>query len=59
LDTRNANEVFTDTGEPDYTTRISTIGRDVYSKNTVEEFIVYSHWYSIPREILFGIKISI
>jgi outer membrane receptor for ferrienterochelin and colicin len=59
LDTRNANNVFTDTGEPDYTTRIPTIGRDVNSKNTVEEFIVYPHWYSIPREILFGIKISI
>ena len=58
LDIRNANIVFGDTGEPDYTTRVSNVGRDIHSINTVEEFIIYPHWYSVPREIIFGIKLS-
>ncbi len=58
FDTRNANNVFSDTGEPDYTTSASNVGRDIYSTNTVEEFIIYPDWYSTPREILLGIKLS-
>jgi len=58
FDARNANYVFSDSGEPDYTTRVTNVGRDIHSKNTVEEYIIYPHWYSVPREILIGIKLS-
>lgn len=59
FDTRNATIVFADSGEPDYTTTIANVGSDESRINTVEEYIVYPHWYSTPREILFGIKISL
>lgn len=58
LDTRNATSVFTDTGEPNYTNSIANVGADKNRTNTVEEFIVYPHWYSTPREILFGVKLA-
>ncbi|PIS30787.1 MAG: hypothetical protein COT43_01020 [Candidatus Marinimicrobia bacterium CG08_land_8_20_14_0_20_45_22] len=59
LDTRNATNVFSDTGEPDYTNSIANVGSDENRTNTVEEYIIYPHWYSVPREILFGIKLSL
>jgi len=58
LDARNATSVFSDTGEPDYTNSTANVGSDVNRTNTVEEYIKYPHWYSAPREILFGIKVS-
>lgn len=58
LDTRNATSVFSDTGEPNYTNSIANVGSDENRTNTVEEYIVYPHWYSAPREILFGIKLA-
>jgi len=59
LDIRNPNSVWADTGQPDKTFLISNVSRDDLSWNTVEEFILFPYWYSAPREILWGIKISL
>lgn len=58
LDTRNAVKVFGDTGQPDYSTEINTIGENSQRPNTVEEYFRYPDHYGEPRNVQFGLEIS-
>ena len=56
LDLRNATNVYSDTGEPDYTTTAENVNPDPERNNTVREYLQNPTFYSAPREIQWGIE---
>lgn len=59
FDIRNPSSVWADTGLPDKTFTTDNVSKDETAWNTVEEYILFPFWYSAPREILWGLKISL
>lgn len=61
LDTRNALNVYADTGSPDYTTTISPSSK-IYNPlrvGTVEDYMLRPEWYSEPRRIQLGFTVGL
>ncbi len=58
FDNRIAVNVFGDTGQPDFTTELQSVGFDPNRPNTPEEFIKYPHHYGEPRNVQLGFEIS-
>lgn len=58
LDNKNPIRVFGDTGQPDFTTEIQTIGENSQRPNTPEEYVKYPNHYGEPRSVQFGFEIS-
>lgn len=58
LDNKVINNVFGDTGKPDFTTEGQNIGEDPARPNTVEEYLKYPWNYGEPRNVQFGFELS-
>ncbi|OGU82144.1 MAG: hypothetical protein A2W11_07445 [Ignavibacteria bacterium RBG_16_35_7] len=58
LDNRIPVRVFGDTGQPDFTTELQTVGFDPRRPNTPEEFIKYPGNFGEPRNVQFGIDLA-
>jgi len=58
LDNRIPIRVFGDTGQPDFTTELQTVGFDPRRPNTLEEYIKYPDHYGEPRNVQFGIDLA-
>ncbi|MGD8782201.1 MAG: TonB-dependent receptor [Ignavibacteria bacterium] len=57
LDQRDATNVYSDTGSPDYTTEINP-DNILYNSDrvsTVEDYVLQPSWYTSPRQIQFGV----
>lgn len=59
LDNRVVVNVFGDTGLPDFTTEAQNVGYDPNRPNTVAEYLRYPDHYGEPRNIQFGLDISL
>jgi outer membrane receptor for ferrienterochelin and colicin len=57
FDTRDATNVYGDTGSADYTTTINPVKIPYNSSRvgTVEDFVLQPSWYTTPRQIQFGL----
>lgn len=57
LDQRDATNVWTDTGSPDYTTTIdpSIVPYNESRVSTVEDFVNQPTWYTAPRQVHVGL----
>lgn len=58
LDIQNPNNVYADTGEPDYTTEARNVSEQAERNNTVEEYLKHPEWYVPPREIQWGVEVN-
>ncbi|MDO8548794.1 MAG: TonB-dependent receptor, partial [Ignavibacteria bacterium] len=58
LDNRIPIRVFGDTGQPDFTTELQTVGNNPNRPNTAEEYVKYPDHYGEPRNVQFGIDLS-
>ncbi len=58
LDNKVVQNVFADTGSPDYTTQAQNIGYDPARPNTVEEYLKNPTNYAAPRLIQVGFEFS-
>lgn len=58
LDTRVPVNVFSDTGQPNFTTITQDIGADLRRPTSVADYIKYPTNYGEPRNIEFGIELS-
>ncbi len=58
LDNQVVVNVFTDTGDPDYTTENQNVQEDPDRPNTVDEYQNYPWHYGEPREVQLGLEWS-
>ncbi|QQS36539.1 MAG: TonB-dependent receptor [Ignavibacteriales bacterium] len=58
LDNRIPVTVFGDTGQPDFTTELQSVGFDPRRPNTPEEFIKYPGHFGEPRNVQFGFDLA-
>lgn len=59
FDRLNEIDVFGDTGRAGNTLQDKTISESSARVNTIEEYLVYPHFYSTPREIQIGLEIDL
>jgi hypothetical protein len=60
LDLRDATNVYTDTGSPDYTTTINPaeVPYNAARVSTVEDFVNQPTWYTAPRQVQVGLALE-
>ncbi|MCL4538207.1 MAG: TonB-dependent receptor [Bacteroidetes bacterium] len=58
LDAHNVVNVWTDTGEPNFTTSVNGLGEDPQRPNSIAEYIRYPWYYAAPRLVQTGIRLS-
>ncbi len=58
LDARNVVNVWSDTGEPNFTTSVQNVSEDPARPNTVAEYIKFPGNYAVPRLVQTGIEFS-
>ncbi|MDP4173771.1 MAG: TonB-dependent receptor [Bacteroidota bacterium] len=58
LDARTVVNVFSDTGEPDFTLSAVNVAPDANRHNTVEEYLRYPTFYGEPRQVQLGLELS-
>jgi len=58
LDTKVVVNVFSDTGQPDFTTIGQSVGADARRPTSVQDYLKYPWNYGEPRNIQFGIEFS-
>ena len=58
LDTRVPVNVFSDTGQPNFTTITKDVGADPRRPTSVADYVKYPTNYGEPRNIQFGIELS-
>jgi hypothetical protein len=58
LDQRDATNVYTDTGSPDYTTASQSIPYNVKRVSTVDDFVNQPSWYTAPRQVQLGLTLG-
>ena len=58
FDQRSPTNVYTDTGSPDYTLDIRSVGADPHRVSTLEDNTVHPDWYIPPRQIQLGASLT-
>lgn len=58
FDRKNATNVYSDTGKPDYTMEMLYIGKSPERVGTVKEVFTHPDWYRHPREIQLGAALN-
>jgi outer membrane receptor for ferrienterochelin and colicin len=58
LDQRDATSVYSDTGNPDYTTQDSGQRYNNTRVSTIEDYVNQPTWYTAPRQIQFGVSLG-
>ncbi len=59
FDIKNENEVFGDTGRAGYTLELTRSQEAPRGVNTLEEYYTRPDFYSAPRQIVFGVNLSL